>query len=482
MTELDQELADLQQDAVTCAENLLRLYSFEVGGYTADQLLSRWLESHTAEWVRLAIVEALYQGRYKSVSVEQILAFWRRRGSPLPHFNHEFDRMVCSKFPRAMPPSRLGSMKLFKPVFPNLDERSSFQTSQSKPNSVTTAATLAALRQGPATMPEHAARFLVASASTSSDASEPGTPERNSSSRVLPSESLLNPSLLDPALKRSLQLFPERRSPSSAVPNSTLQLPMFPMMRSPKSPPDSQLENFVERDRPPDNVVPLPVRPTSPSIPSSQVGSYDLRTESGRQEFMQTMLGMLSRQDNLSQQNTLPTALRLLADPQTLDVAAWTADSPAAEQEPPGTLRFLSSALDPTELTDTVWIQDVQTQDVQAQDVQAQDVEVQDIQTAQTPNSLEVSQSVGEHPLPTSFASSADSGVIHQFTPRTTSSPFYAKLKAALPLSGLAGANVIPDRPTIADDDEAAMMISRFPLQSLESNQPNPLDTLDGLD
>lgn len=330
-------------------------------------------------------------------------------------------------------------------------------------------------------MPEPAARFLVASASTNSETSEPGPPERNSSNRVLPSESLLNPSLLDPALKRSLQLFPERRSPSSTVPNSTLQLPMFPMMRSPKSPPkgppESQLENFVERDRPPDNVVPLPVRPTSPSIPSSQVGSYDLRTESGRQEFMQTMLGMLSRQDNLSQQNTLPTALRLLADPQTLDVAAWTADSPAAEQETPGTLRFLSSALDATEPTDTVWIQDVQMQDGQAQDVQ-----VQDTQTAQTPNSSEVSQSVGQPPFPISLASNADSGVIDQFTPRTTSSPFYAKLKAVLPLSGLAGANVIPDGPTIADDDEAAMMISRFSLQSLESNRPNPLDTLDGLD
>lgn len=464
MTELDQELADRAQEAITCAENLLRLYSFEVGGYTADQVLSRWLASHSADWVRLAIVEALYQGRYKSVSVEQILVFWRRRGAPLPHFNHEFDRMVCSKFPRAMP-SRVGGIKLFKQAFPNLGERSSVQASRSETSPAGFDATLAALRQGRATRPEPAARSLMDSASTMPDPSVPGVAERDRSSRAMSARSPM-----DASLKRSLQLFPERQPPSSAALSSALQLPMFPTMRSPKSQPEDQpkgqSESLAERDRPPDNVVPLPVRPTAQSIPSSQVGAYDLRTESGRQEFMQTMLGMLSRQNSLSPQNTLQTEWMLWSDPQVLDVTAWTADSPAAEQEPSGTLRFLPSAPEATEPTDVVWTQDVQTQDVQ---------------TAQMPDSSEVPQSVDDRRLSIP-ASSADSGMIHQFTPPTTSSPFYDKLKAVLPLSGVAGTDGMPDGPPITDSDGANGAVVRLSSRSLEPNQSNPLDTLDGLD
>lgn len=92
------ELSD--QAAATYAANLLRHYSFELDHHTVDQLLSYWLESYSVNWVRLAIVEALYQGRYKAVSVGQILALWMRRGEPIYHFNHEFERLVCDKFPR----------------------------------------------------------------------------------------------------------------------------------------------------------------------------------------------------------------------------------------------------------------------------------------------------------------------------------------------------------------------------------------------
>ncbi len=480
MTELEQELADRAQEAITCAENLLRLYSFEVGGYTADQVLSRWLASHSPEWVRLAIVEALYQGRYKSVSVEQILVFWRRRGAPLPHFNHEFDRMVCSKFPRAMP-SRVGGIKLFKQAFPNLGERSSVQASRSETSPAGFDATLAALRQGRATRPEPAARSLMDSASTMPDSSAPGVSERDRSNRAMSARLPM-----DASLKRSLQLFPERQPSSSTALSSALQLPMFPTKRPPQSQPEDQpkgqSESLAERDRPPDNLVPLPVRPTAQSIPSSQVGSYDLRTESGRQEFMQTMLGMLSRQNSLSPQNTLQTEWMLWSDPQVLDVTAWTADSPVVEQEPSGTLRFLPSAPEATEPADVVWTQDVQTQDVPTQDIQTQDV-----QTAQTPDSSEVPQSVDDLRLSIP-ASSADSGMIHQFTPRTTSSPFYDKLKAVLPLSGVAGTDGMPDGPLISDgppitdSDRANGAVARRSSRSLEPNQSNPLDTLEGPD
>ena len=79
---------------------LLIHYSFDLGGYSASELIDRWLNDYPANWVRLAVVEALYQGRYKAISVEQILVFWNRRGQPLYHFKHEFDRLICSNFPQ----------------------------------------------------------------------------------------------------------------------------------------------------------------------------------------------------------------------------------------------------------------------------------------------------------------------------------------------------------------------------------------------
>lgn len=75
--------------------DLLVHYIFDLAGHTASELIDRWLKDHPATWVRLAVIESLYQGRYKAASVEQILAFWRRRGQALYHFNHDFERLVC---------------------------------------------------------------------------------------------------------------------------------------------------------------------------------------------------------------------------------------------------------------------------------------------------------------------------------------------------------------------------------------------------
>lgn len=78
-----------------CTVALLLHYIFDMGGYSARELVERWLHYYPANWVRLAVIEALYQGRYKAVSVDQILCFWQRRGQILPHFNCEFERLVC---------------------------------------------------------------------------------------------------------------------------------------------------------------------------------------------------------------------------------------------------------------------------------------------------------------------------------------------------------------------------------------------------
>jgi hypothetical protein len=88
--------------AIAYAVALLRHYGFELRGYTAEEVVKLWLKNYPANWVRLSVIEALYQGRYKAVSVEQILAVWARRGHPLHRFNHEFERLVCRKLPQKL--------------------------------------------------------------------------------------------------------------------------------------------------------------------------------------------------------------------------------------------------------------------------------------------------------------------------------------------------------------------------------------------
>ncbi|NET38202.1 MAG: hypothetical protein F6K19_40420 [Cyanothece sp. SIO1E1] len=135
------------------AEALITQYGFDLGQDTAIQLLKRWLVSYGSNWIRLAIIEALYQGRYKAVSVQQILVCWHRRGHPLQHFSHEFERIICSKFPirelgqfersadipaTEMPNDALGADRETAPG-PMLIDLASPSSEQSQPNSVSAA-------------------------------------------------------------------------------------------------------------------------------------------------------------------------------------------------------------------------------------------------------------------------------------------------------------------------------------------------------
>lgn len=81
---------------------LLKHYGFELKGYTAEELVHLWQKNYPINWVRMAVIEALYQGRYKAVSVEQILAVWARRGQPMYRFNHEFERLISRKLPQKL--------------------------------------------------------------------------------------------------------------------------------------------------------------------------------------------------------------------------------------------------------------------------------------------------------------------------------------------------------------------------------------------
>ncbi|MGQ4649344.1 hypothetical protein [Lyngbya aestuarii] len=102
-----------QDPAVAYAVAMLSHYGFELRGYPAQELVDLWLERYQASWVRLGVIEALYQGRYKAVSVEQILAVWSRRGQPIYRFNHEFERIISRKLPQSLTtPLKSASKKL----------------------------------------------------------------------------------------------------------------------------------------------------------------------------------------------------------------------------------------------------------------------------------------------------------------------------------------------------------------------------------
>src|SRR4028119_2246438 len=102
--------------AVAYAVALLSHYGFELRGYTAKELVNLWLRNYSAHWVRLGVIEALYQGRYKAVSVEQILAVWARRGQPIYRFNHEFERLISRKLPQSLTaPLKIAALDLSQP-------------------------------------------------------------------------------------------------------------------------------------------------------------------------------------------------------------------------------------------------------------------------------------------------------------------------------------------------------------------------------
>lgn len=75
---------------------LINYYSFDLGEYTAKELIIKWSKKCPHYWLPLAVIEAIYQGRLKAISVQQILNLWNRHGYPSYHFSAEFERLISN--------------------------------------------------------------------------------------------------------------------------------------------------------------------------------------------------------------------------------------------------------------------------------------------------------------------------------------------------------------------------------------------------
>jgi hypothetical protein len=98
--------SDITSPSASIVLELLTYYNLEADRYpkstSKERILSRWMQIYPELWIKLALVESLYQGRYKMVSVEQLLILWSRRGQPTYHFNYEFESLVCHNVPHQM--------------------------------------------------------------------------------------------------------------------------------------------------------------------------------------------------------------------------------------------------------------------------------------------------------------------------------------------------------------------------------------------
>ncbi len=73
---------------------LIVRYGFDLGGQSALALVRSWSCKYDPSFLSLAVVESLHLGRYKAVSIEQVLSSWQRRGEVIPHFSAEFAEMI----------------------------------------------------------------------------------------------------------------------------------------------------------------------------------------------------------------------------------------------------------------------------------------------------------------------------------------------------------------------------------------------------
>lgn len=91
-----------QNTIINEIETLLVYYSFEAKEDSYQVLINEWLNQYSPQWIRLAVLEALYLGRYKAASIEQILTSWSKKGNYTIRFNHDFESLICRNIVRKL--------------------------------------------------------------------------------------------------------------------------------------------------------------------------------------------------------------------------------------------------------------------------------------------------------------------------------------------------------------------------------------------
>lgn len=106
--------SELEREAKQ-AITLIKSFSLELDSYSPESQVLYWLNYYRAAWIRDAIIEAVYQGRYKIISVQHILSIWKRRGQPVCHFTSGFEQVIAAQLGT---PMHLSTSMLSSPTQP----------------------------------------------------------------------------------------------------------------------------------------------------------------------------------------------------------------------------------------------------------------------------------------------------------------------------------------------------------------------------
>jgi hypothetical protein len=73
---------------------LLTHYRFDLDSSSVETVAMTLVKKYDLQWIIWAIVEAIYQQRYKSVSVVRMLELWLQRGRTNYHFSGDYERSI----------------------------------------------------------------------------------------------------------------------------------------------------------------------------------------------------------------------------------------------------------------------------------------------------------------------------------------------------------------------------------------------------
>ena len=78
---------------------IIKIYGLSLDDRQVEATSIAWFQKYDRAWILKAIVESLYRGRYKLVSVDNILKDWDRIGKPRYNFTPEYEREILQKMP-----------------------------------------------------------------------------------------------------------------------------------------------------------------------------------------------------------------------------------------------------------------------------------------------------------------------------------------------------------------------------------------------